>query len=635
MHFAALGFLALSVVAPLDDISLQAAKGDRVHAAWQMSLAQLNRPSARTEETLRRFDLAERYRKDPRVAMAALEVQARSNPEPELVYALAELSWLEGRRNEGRRKGGEQALRHYVDVVGYAFDFLFDPELAAGRSPTDPRYRIACDLYNAALERLLRAARTGKGNLKLGDTLTLTIQGAEVTMELSLWPQTPWQSEDVDELILASDFEVMGLDGRNRRYGLGVPLIAVRRGEPGDRQNPARSNYPELMAFPLTAVIRPNRPLRDASNANVEEVRRCTIDLVDPVTNRTVGTGESGIPIEADITTPLAYMWSRTDLNQYRWSGLLRPGVAAERSGLLYVRPFEPDKIPVVMVHGLLSTPLAWIPMVNELLRDPDIQAHYQFALYLYPTGMPVPIAAAGLRDALLAYRGQFPTESAAGDRMVLLGHSMGGLLSHAVAVRSDNLFWQINTDRRFEEIVGPPEVLAELRHYTFFDWLPFVKRVVFLATPHRGSDYSKKFVGRLGSNLIGESDHYTKLLGQLVKDNPDAFPARFRRMPTSIETLETDSAVLEALLRMPRNPDTYFLSIIGSLRPEGVESTTDGVVPYRSAHLDGVNEIIVRSDHGVQKDPEAIQAVRRMLKEQQFEVAPVVQASTVDEGSR
>ena len=560
--------------------------------------------------------MATLYRKNSALALETLEKVARREPEPELIYALAELSWIEGRRAESRRKGGASALAHYTDTVAYAFDFLFDPALSNGRSPTDPRYRIACDLYNAALDRLIRAAKV-KDHLQPGHSIRLTIHGSDLEMQLALWDESPWKSEDIDELLLASDFEVTGLDSRSQvRYGLGVPLIAIRR----TPENPEGTErfYPPEMAFPLTAVLRPDRPLRDASNANVEEVRQCTIDLVDPVQKRPVGTGADSIPIEADITTPVAYMWSRSDMDAYRWSGLLRPGKAHPHTGLMLVRPYEPGKIPVVMVHGLLSSPLAWIPMLNELLRDPAIQDRYQFMLYMYPTGMPVPIAASGLRDSLEEARTQLASgaEGTGFDQMVLLGHSMGGLLSHAMAVRSEDHFWQINSDVPFDEIIGPANILTEIRHYTFFDWCPYVKQVVFLGTPHRGSEYSRKIVGRLGSNLIAEPDQYTRLLSQLVKQNPDKFPARFRRLPTSIETLEPDSPVLNALLQMPKNPDAKFHSIIGSLKPDGLASTTDGVVPYRSAHLDGVPERIVRSDHAVQKDPEAIREVKRILLE-------------------
>ncbi len=614
----ALAFLA-AIAAALpswgDEIALQPARGERIHAAWQVSVGDINRPSSRTEETMRRFDIDDRYRKDPAGALQTLERVARREPQTELIYALAELSWIEGRRAEGRRKGnGGRALAYYIDTVAYAYDYLFDPALATGRSPTDPRYRLACDLYNAALDRLIRAARTQQ-KLALGDEIELKIQGTTMAMRLELWPETPWKPGDVDELILASDYEVTGLDGRNRRYGLGVPLIAVCKQDAADDAGGFR---PPEMAYPLTAILRPNRPLRDLAGVSVDEVRACTIDLVDPIEKRSIGQSQDAVAIESDITTPLAYMWSRTDLDKYRWTGLFRPGDGLKRSGLIPLRPYEPDKIPVVMVHGLLSTPLAWIPMLNELLRDPAIEERYQFLLYLYPTGVPLPIAASGLRDALSDMRRRYHGAGAAEafDQTVLLGHSMGGLLAHAMALKSGNHLWQISTDRDFDDILGPPETLEELRHYTFFEWVPSVKRVVFLATPHRGSDYSTHFVGKLGSGLISEPDQYTRLLTQLVRENPNAFPPRFKRLPTSIETLESNSAILEALLKMQPNPEARFHSIIGSLRPDHVVNTTDGVVPYKSAHLDGVGEKIVRSDHGVQKDPAAIQEVRRILLE-------------------
>ncbi len=74
----------------------------------------------------------------------------------------------------------------------------------------------------------------------------------------------------------------------------------------------------------------------------------------------------------------------------------------------------------------------------------------------------------------------------------------------------------------------------------------------------------------------------------------------------------------------MKPGPGVVYHSIIGSLRPGGVDDSTDGVVPYRSAHLDEScaisarveSEKVVRSDHGVQKDGEAIQEVRRILRE-------------------
>jgi pimeloyl-ACP methyl ester carboxylesterase len=277
------------------------------------------------------------------------------------------------------------------------------------------------------------------------------------------------------------------------------------------------------------------------------------------------------------------------------------------------------------MVHGLISSPLAWIPMLNELLRDPVIRTKYQFMLFMYPTGVPIPIACASLRESLMQAKQMYNPDGRdpAFERMVLLGHSMGGLLSHSMAISSGDQLWRLYTDRSFDDILGPREVLDELRRYLFFESVPFVRRVVFLATPHRGSDYSRGMVGRVGSNLISEPDHIHKLLYRLVKDNPDAFDSRrFRGFPTSIETLEPSSPILAAFLAMQPSKGVVFHSIIGSNRPIGVDQSTDGVVPYHSTHLDArqfkevATEKVIRSDHGVQKDPEAILEVRRILRE-------------------
>ena len=616
----------LLAVLAFSDVTVTPARTDHATTSFYRSLATLDRPSDRTVETLRRYDLESRYRRDAPGVLMHLEKTARANPEADLVYALAELSWIEGKRLDYKRKG--DALDRYVDAVAYAYDYLFAPELAEGRQPSDPRFRLACDLYNGGLDRLLRAAQTSNGRIEPDGVIKLKVHGREQVFRVLLdQDKSPWRAPDIDQIILCSDWDVAGLPTKTYQYGLGVPLIAIRK---SDRTGPGPEKfYPTEMAFPLTAFLVPNSKLREAA---LNDTRDCTLELVDPVRVHSVGVTPA-MALESDLSTPLAYMWAKTDLSKYRWSGLLRPEQNLERAGLMLIRPYEPRKIPVVMVHGLASSPLAWIPMLNDLLRDPRIQDKYQFMLYLYPTGVPLPIAAAGLRETLIEAEKTFnPTGSDPEfGKMVLIGHSMGGLLSHAMVVDSSDRFWQLYSDKRFEDIIGPPEVLAELRRYMFFQPLPFVKRVVFMATPHRGSELSRGVVGRVGAGLIADSDHIAKLLSRLVKDNPDAFDRRkFRRLPSSIETLEPNGKTLLALLAMRPDPlarpPVVFHSIIGSLRPGPRETSTDGVVAFSSSHLDGVaSELVVRSDHGVQKDPAAVLEIHRILREHVGIVPPGV----------
>ena len=603
--------LALALAALGSDVTVSPSRSDRSPASFTHSLANLDRPSDRTSETLARLGLESRQRRDPADVIRELEKEAKARPDVDTVYALAELSYVEGKRLDRRRK--PEAIDRYIDTVAFAYDYLFGPELAAARQPSDPRYRLACDLYNGALDRLLRAAQAN-GMLAADGEVKLKVHGKEQVFRVSL-KDSPWKPEDITQLIMASDFEVSGLPTRTYQYGVGVPLIAVRRTETGTEG--VERFYPPEMAFPLTAYLCPISRLRDLPPDDAP--RECTLELVDPIRTRAVG--DPAIPTESDLTTPLAYMWSRSDLSRYRWTGLLRPGPASGRAGLLLIRPYEPGKIPVVMVHGLASSPLAWVPMLNDLLREPRLQERCQFMLYMYPTGIPIPIAAAGLRETLQQAEQTFRLPDGRPDpafgKMVLLGHSMGGLLSHAMAVSSGDRFWELNSDQPFGAIQGPPPVLDELKRYMFFDAQPYVSRVVFLATPHRGSDMSRGVLGRVGSNLISEPDHISELLTRLVRENPNAFPPRFRRSPTSIDTLDVDSPYLMSLLEMIPAPGVAFHSIIGSIRPEGKGNTTDGVVPYRSSHLAGVeSELIVRSDHGVQKDPIAIREVHRILLE-------------------
>ncbi len=623
--------VVISALLGWSDIDIQPSNGERAARSYP-SVAALDRPTERTAETLKRYSLEREYRRDVNKALLHIEQTAQRRAEPELVYALAELSWIEGKRLERWRK--PQAIDRYLDAAAYAWDFLFDsdPVLAQGRNTADPRFQQAMQLYNAALDHVLRAARARGGDIRTedGQVISFKFHGSERKIRFVI-PDSPWGAGDVQKLLLATDFDVSGLSPAHNQYGLGVPLIAVREAKVNKKghREPGEQFYPAEMAFALTATLQPQSLLRDPQ-VDLNEARVCTLIFNDPIRRQTVGLEPYKLAMEIDLTTPLAYMWSHTDLDRYRWSGLMRPEKNLERANLLLLRPYERGKIPVVMVHGLISSPLAWIPMVNELLRDKEIQQRYQFMLYMYPTGVPVPIAAASLRDSLRLAARMYDPDGTDPDfrRMVLLGHSMGGLLSHMMVVSSGDELWRLYSDRPFDKIIGSPEVRGELTRYLFFEPLPFVERVVFMGTPHRGSDMSRGVVGRVGTSLISDSDHIADLLHQLVRDNDDAFDSRrFRRFPTSIETLGPDTPILTALLAMKPDPRVTFHSIIGSYRATGIPQSTDGVVPYRSSHIDLAPpprfEKVVRSDHGVQRAPEAIREAIGILHEHLGEPRP------------
>jgi pimeloyl-ACP methyl ester carboxylesterase len=157
---------------------------------------------------------------------------------------------------------------------------------------------------------------------------------------------------------------------------------------------------------------------------------------------------------------------------------------------LAFLRPWRPGRIPLVLVHGTASSPARWAELVNELENDPRIWNAYQIWLFFYNTGNPVPLSGALLRESLVAARNELDPQGRdpALQRMVVIGHSQGGLLTKLTAVDTGDRLWQNISDEPFDSVRMSDATRDLLRRALFVEHLPFVKRVVFVSTPHRGS---------------------------------------------------------------------------------------------------------------------------------------------------
>jgi pimeloyl-ACP methyl ester carboxylesterase len=294
--------------------------------------------------------------------------------------------------------------------------------------------------------------------------------------------------------------------------------------------------------------------------------------------------------------------------------------------------PYQRGKIPVIMVHGLLSSPLTWTPLFNDLRADPVLREHFQFWFYLYPTANPYLVSAADLRQTLADLRAELDPQrqDRALDQMVFVGHSMGGLVSKLLTEDSGNDFWQLVSSQPFASLKAQPETRAELQRIFFFDRVPGIRRVVFLGTPHHGSKLSPSWPAQLVVRFIRLPSSFLKAAQDLAQENPQVWlTIRSGDLPTSVDLLAPGAPALELLAARPRPAGVHFHSIIGvlpcpnrllgALLPGGnSQEGTDGVVPYSSAHLDGVDsELVIPADHfQVHQHPLAVLEVRRILLE-------------------
>ncbi len=592
--------------------------------ASQLQLMRRKGPavSERTHQLLQRFGLIESYERDPAETLTKLRDFAAADEDNELMFAVGELSYIEGKKAE-REGASSVALHHFGITMMNSYQYLFSPELDSVRNPYDPQFRSACDLYNEALEDTLRLL-CAENKLRPGQSYT--IKTPERSFTIDTVARGKWPAEEFERYEFVSDFKVETLHNRHVTYGLGVPLLAVRRPKSG--QNEREKYYPEGLSYAVTALLR----CTDIDRKPGEAPQHCVLEFFDPLSHNQVQLANHWAPLETDLTTPLAYY---LDSPQFRrrnkaTEGLLNPAKSQEVRGLYMLEPYDPDRIPVVMVHGLWSSPLTWMDMFNDLRSFPQIRERYQFWFYMYPSGQPFWVSATQMRKDLAEMRDAFDPQrrDPMMNQMVLVGHSMGGLVSKMQTIDSDKDFWNIVSDKPVEELQGSEEAKAKLASALFFKPNNSIRRVVTIATPHRGSEFANDYTRWLARKVIRLPSFAINTGTQLAVSNPGFFKdTKMLTVSNAIDSLAPDSPIFPVMLRAHRAPDVKYHNVVGMIDEKSlfgrISHKGDGIVEYESSHLeDAASEIIVQADHtSIQTNSQTILEVRRILMEHLQEI--------------
>lgn len=597
-------------------------------------------PGDRTKTFLRTYALDDAYKDDPQALLAELRLSTHRQPDLESLHVLAELSLLQGRH--GRlQKNEKYAGQMYATAVTASYQYLFDPEFENQRNIYDPLFRQVCDIYNQALEGMLRIMREQDALRPDGGFVATSLDGRPLVVSIAA--NGRWANDVFDRFEFVSDYSTEGVRNVHVTYGLGVPLIALRASS--ENQKSDEKFYPQGLSIPLTAFVKTS-----LKQDLTEPEDRFEIQLLDPLEQTDVNIGGRVAPLESDITTPLAY-YLDDPLLDTRWfatAALLSGDFAQKFGGLYMVEPFDPEKIPVVMVHGFWSSPMTWTEMFNDLRADKSLRENYQFWFYLYPSGQPFWYSARQMRIDLAEARQVLDPErkSDSLSEMVLVGHSMGGLISRMQTVNSGSHFWNVVSDRPIHEMNTDDESRERIRETLFFDANPDIARVVTLGTPHRGSTVSNSMTRWISEKLFTMPSYLTQEFEQLLTDDGKFFKSEMLDIKTSTESLSPNSPIFKALEIASHSTKVRFHNVIGNHQPSALESllinsdeASDGVVSLSSARNPlAVSEVHVDEEHSqIHQHPHTILEVRRILTEHLWTVRgdSVVRPATFRIGDR
>ncbi len=553
-----------------------------------------------------------------RKAFAACEdtlAQAPGLNDEQRLSALSEL-WLEQAIQADRGRSGtampDQTLNAFLQSARYAYAYLF----YTARQPAERAFELrqvqVIGFYNFATERAV--SRFFQVLPKLGTQWTQTdLAGWNV-----LRPETDIRLPDdvrvPAELIPASSLRFYGLRDVYRRDGFGSDFVAVAPPAPATDETPWQE--PQYISVTGALMFGGN------SLPQVLATRQVQLLGKDPYRDDSLAIAGQAVPLGANFTAAYGVWLARSGFASQSIRSLLGRQGGLTKPRILLMQPYDPQRLTVVMLHGLASSPEAWINVANEVMGDEELRRNYQVWEVYYPTNAPIAVNLANIRKALDATLQHFdPSGQARASRhMVLVGHSMGGVIARLLVSSSDDRLWSVVPPRPGLS----PERRALLRQrlapYLQFTPMPQVSRAIFLASPHRGTPYAQNRLARWIGNLIRLPVNVLKEmanLSDLLQPADGSDKQTPIRLPNSIDNLDSSDPFIKAAAQLPISPQVRYHTIVGVYKSHGaLAQSSDGVVPYWSAHLDGADsELAVPSWHSVQETPAAIVEVRRILR--------------------
>lgn len=515
-----------------------------------------------------------------------------------------------------------QRLAAYLEVARYAYGYLFYTERPAIERVFEDRQIQVKDYYNFAVQQVTgdlfehyrsQAVQSEDGRFEVRVN-HWRIQGYLDQLRLAKGRQLP------DQILAAAALNFSGVRNEFRREGLGADFVA-NTALPWLQDGGAqlmKQPWLETPFSPLSVLIRFDEP----DLAALMQTRRALIKGYDPHRQSKVEIQDKAVPLSANYTAPYALWLANSGFASQSVLSMFGLDQSLNRPHIYLMQPYDPERRIIIMLHGLASSPEAWVNTANELMGDSRLRKKYQIWQVYYPTSVPLIINRYAIYQAIeqtlehFDPQGQHP----ASQQQVLIGHSMGGVLSRLLVSHSDEQVWQEFIHKYNLDEKRSLKAEKKVKPYLVFDPLPQVTRAVFISAPHRGTPMAQgtaaRWLGALVRMPVEAFNSMKDLMSYLA--SPDGtVPLAVKESLNSINNLSDANPFVQMTEALPIADQVTYHSIMGNKTPDlPLAESSDGIVPYRSAHLDGAaSELVIPYGHSVQETAQATLEIRRILR--------------------
>ena len=491
------------------------------------------------------------------------------------------------------------------------------------------------DFYNQAIANIINAhnayAKPSTNQFKQ----EVDIGTSTYLIDISEYPNL--EHTKVEQLLSTYNLAFSGLRSISRRDGFGSEFV-IQLKQPESKKfstyqtDPLATyqtiqdhpNIHDATFLPATLIIEPKQ------KSSVEEIlnsKELIVRVIDPNLHNKAAIAKQNYPVAANFSAPYGLWLANNNLGASAYWTLIDRDESLIMPHLFMLEPYQPKKKVVIMIHGLASSPEAWIAATNDIMGDAVLREHFQVWQVFYSTNMPILESRyqiyALLEQAFTDLEQQYPKQPVR--NAVLLGHSMGGVITRLLLSNEDfssKIIEHLEADQfnkyRHTKDLAPAQQRFKMKALT-----PEVNRAIFVSAPLQGTDFADRWFTLLARKIIKLPAGFLTASSNVLRGDIGEAADTVKKISKAFlqngpSDLSKKSAFMQITKQAKIVPNIKYHVIIGnSTAFDDTKLMTDGIVPYASSHLpQAQSEKIINGGHSIQYSPEAVLELRRILRE-------------------